>query len=75
MCTALLPPVVNQIAYNEIYHIIIYHIEMYLRKVVWEGMEWIYQGDVRAGRLSHKDCSPPRNFERNCTKYLNKCFH
>jgi hypothetical protein len=47
---------------------------MYLRKVVWEAMEWIHQGDVRAGRLNHKDCSLPRNFERNCTKYLIKCF-
>jgi len=48
---------------------------MYFRKVGWEDMDWIHQGDVRAGRLIHKGCSPPINFVRNCTKYLNKCFH
>ena len=35
---------------------------MNLRKVGWEDMDWIHQGDVRAGRIIHKGCSPPRNF-------------
>jgi hypothetical protein len=48
---------------------------MYLRKVGWEDMDWIHEGNVRAGRLIHKGCSPPRNFVRNCTKYLNERFH
>jgi len=26
------------------------------------------------GRLVHKGCSPPRNFEKISTKYLNKIF-
>jgi len=47
---------------------------MYLRKVGWEDIDWIHQGDVGAGRLIHKGCNLPRNFERNCTKYLNNVF-